>query len=41
MDKHLLRSRELCVEPGAPDADRIFAFWLRTVEDFIDSLQEL
>jgi len=41
MDKHLLRPRELCVEPGAPDTDRIFAFWLRTIEDFIDSLQEL
>ena len=41
MDKQLLRPRELCVEPGAPDACRVFAFWLRTVEDFIDSLREL
>jgi len=41
MDKQLLRPRELCVEPGAPDAGRIFAFWLRTVEDFIHSLREL
>jgi len=41
MDKHLLRPRELCVEPGTPDADRIFAFWCRTVEDFIESLREL
>ena len=41
MDKQLFRPRELCVEPGAPDADRVFAFWLRTVEDFIDSLREL
>jgi len=41
MDKQLLRPRELCVEPGAPDAGRAFAFWLRTAEDFIDSLREL
>jgi len=41
MDKQLFRPRELCVEPGAPDAGRVFAFWLRTVEDFIDSLREL
>jgi len=41
MDKQLLRPRELCVEPGAPDAGRVFAFWLRTVEDFYDSLREL
>jgi len=41
MDKQIIRPRELCVEPGAPDAGRVFAFWLRTVEDFIDSLREL
>ena len=41
MDKHLLRPRELCIEPGALDAGRIFAFYLRTVEDFNDSLREL
>jgi len=41
MDKQLLRPRELCVEPRAPDAGRVFAFWLRTVEDFIDSVREL
>jgi len=41
MDKQLLRPRELCFEPGAPDAGRVFAFWLRTVEDFIDSVREL
>ena len=41
MDKQLLRPRELCVELGAPDAGCIFAFWLRAVEDFIDSLREL
>ena len=41
MYKQLLRPRELCVEPGAPDAGRVFAFWLRTVEGFIDSLREL
>jgi len=40
MDKQLLRPRELCVEPRAPDAGRVFAFWLRTVEDFIDSVRE-
>ena len=31
----------MCVEAGAPDAGRIFAFWLRTAEDFIDSLRVL
>ena len=41
MDKQLLRPGELCVEPGALDAGRVFAFWIRTVEDFIDSLREL
>jgi len=40
MDKQLLRPRELCVEPGAPDAGRVCAFWLRAVEDFIVSLRE-
>ena len=41
MDKKLLRPRELCVEPGASDAGHVFAFYLRTVEDFIDSLWEV
>ena len=41
MDKQLLRPRELCVEPGASDAGHVFAFYLRTVEDFIDSLWEV
>jgi len=39
MDKQLLRPRKLCVEPGAPNAGRIFAFWLSTIDDL--SLGEL
>ena len=34
MERQLLRPKELSVEPEAPDAARVFAFWLRTVEDF-------
>jgi len=41
MDKQLLHPQELCVKPRAPDAGHVFAFWLRTVEDFIDSVREL
>jgi len=41
MDKHLLRPRKLRIEPGQPDAASVFNFWLRTVEDFISTLQEL
>jgi len=33
MERQLLRPKELSVEPEAPDAARVFAFWLRTVED--------
>ena len=40
MERQLLRPKELSVEPEAPDAARIFAFWLRTVEDFLSSLRE-
>ena len=41
MDKQQLGPRELCVEAGALDAGGRFAFWLRTVQDFIDSLRKL
>ena len=40
MERQLLRPKELSVEPEAPDAARVFAFWLRTVEDFLSSLRE-
>jgi len=33
MERQLLRPKELSVGPEAPDAARVFAFWLRTVED--------
>jgi len=41
MDKYLFRPRELSAESESPDAARTLSFWLRTVEDFIDSLREL
>jgi len=41
MDKQLLRPRELHIEPQQPDAASVFNVWLRTVEDFISTLQEL
>ena len=41
MNKHLLRPRKLRIEPGQPDAASVFNFWLRTVEDFISTLEEL
>ena len=41
MDKQLLRPRELRIEPEPPDAAGLFNFWLRIVEDFISTLQEL
>jgi len=40
IERQLLRPKELSVEPEAPDAARVFAFWLRTVEDFRSSLRE-
>ena len=40
MERQLLRPKELSVEPEAPDAARVFTFWLRTVEDFLSSLRE-
>ena len=40
MEKLVLRPKELTVQPEAPDAQRTFGYWLRTVEDFIDSLTE-
>ena len=40
MERQLLRPKELSVESEAPGAARVFAFWLRTVEDFLSSLRE-
>ena len=40
MEKLVLRPKELSVQPEAPDAQRSFAYWLRTVEDFISTLAE-
>ena len=41
MDKQLLCPRLLHIEPAQPDAASMFDFWLRTVENFISTLQEL
>ena len=35
MDK-LLRPKDLVVDPNAANAEKIFKFWVRTVEDFIE-----
>jgi len=40
MHKQLFRPKELAIAPSAPDADKAFKYWLRTVEDFIESLEE-
>ena len=40
MEKVVRRPTELSVQPEAPEAPRIFNFWLRTVEDFIASLRD-
>ncbi|XP_078495462.1 uncharacterized protein LOC144750544 [Ciona intestinalis] len=40
MDKQLLRPKELNVDPEAPNAARHFTYWLRTVTDFIEHLDE-
>ena len=40
MDSRLLRPKELTCDPNSPDAPKIFKFWLRTVEDFIATLEE-
>ena len=39
MDK-FLRPKDLAVDPNATNAKKIFKFWLRTVEDFIEALVE-
>jgi len=41
IDKQLLCPRVLHIEPEQPDVASMFNFWLRTVEDFISTLQEL
>ena len=40
MDKQLLRSKKLSISSNEENSDRIFKFWLRTVEDFIVALSE-
>ena len=39
MDK-LLRPKDLEVDLNAANAEKVFKFWLRTVEDFIEALVE-
>lgn len=41
MEKHLLRPQQLSLDPEAADAERVFTFWLRTVQDFIEGLGEI
>jgi len=41
MDKQLLCPRVLHIEPEQSDAASMFNFWLRTVKEFISTLQEL
>jgi len=36
----MLKPKELTITPESYDASRVFTFWLRTVEDFIESLSE-
>jgi len=36
----MLKPKELTTEPESCDAYRVFTFWLRIVEDFIESLTE-
>ena len=38
--RDLLRSKELSIETTAPDACKTFNYWLRTVRDYIDYLEE-
>ena len=40
MDK-LLRPKDLEMDPNAANAEKVFKFWLRTVEDFIEALVEI
>ena len=39
MDK-LLRPKDLEVDSNAANAEKVFKFWLHTVEDFIEALVE-
>ena len=36
----MVKPKELTITPESYDASRVFTFWLRTVEDFIESLSE-
>jgi len=38
--QELPRPKELTVETTAPDASKIFTYWLRTVNDYVDYLAE-
>ena len=40
MDKQLLRPKELSISPHEENSEKIFKFWLCTVEDFIEALSE-
>jgi len=39
MNKQLFRQKELAIAPSAPDAGKVFKYWLRTVENFIESFE--
>jgi len=40
MEKMVLRQKALSVQPEAPEASRVFTFWLRTIEDFIAAYRD-
>jgi len=40
MNKQLFRPKELARAPSAPDTEKVFKYWFRAVEDFIESLEE-
>ena len=41
MDRHIPRPKDLTVEPNAVDAAKVFKYWLRTVEDYIATLEDI
>ena len=41
MERQLLKPYELSVNQNDPNSERIFKFWLRTVQDFIEGLTEI
>ena len=41
MERHLPKPKDFIIDPNAPDASRVFKYWLQTVEDYIETLNEL